>query len=270
MFRTTSFALRPYRAGDETRLIALWQETFAGLVGYVERSATYWRWCILERPGVTAEDILIVEHRTQPVAYGVLGPGGQILEFVVQRKMRRGKRARVARELLDALEERARRRGHAAVEVQLPATDGTLARVLRRRGYLARHRDWLQWVIVDLAGLIERVLAHRAANLPSAWRRVFVLELESGHYRCVPYRCLRIETAPVRVQRDPSEASEAIQVKTDMSTLADLLFNRLSWRRAAAEKRIHVWPPGARADVRRLLRALRVTRPWYTPLADHR
>ena len=72
--------LRTFTAGDEPALVDLWNRAHAALGGHVPRTVDYWRWCILERPGVGPEDILILAGSHGPLAYGALAPGGMVLE----------------------------------------------------------------------------------------------------------------------------------------------------------------------------------------------
>ena len=56
--------LRSYRPGDEPQIVKLWNDHYAGYAGLSTRTVEYWRWSILERPGLSPQDVLLVEfHR---------------------------------------------------------------------------------------------------------------------------------------------------------------------------------------------------------------
>jgi hypothetical protein len=66
--------IRAFVPGDEPRLADLWNRAYGGYAGHVPRTVAYWRWCILGRPGLVADDVLVATLAGDAAAgYGVLG-----------------------------------------------------------------------------------------------------------------------------------------------------------------------------------------------------
>ncbi len=263
---------RPYRAGDEPAVVALWAATHAEYGGFVPRSAPHWRWNILERPGVQPEDIQIVQRPDGTiVGYGVLGPGGRVLELVVTRDKPPRTRQAIATSVARALEDRARERGFQTLRFGLPATDRMVCRALRRLGYRMEPSGSLQLVIVDLAGLVTTLLRHREGEMPAGWRRTFLLILEPGNYRFCPHRRLHVSIGPPAVVTpNPDALTADCTISTDLSVLTEVVFRRRTVEEVLEDGSVTVTPASRTEDAMRLLSKIVLRSAWYTPIADGR
>jgi len=265
--------IRDYQPGDEKALIALFDRAYANYSGYVTRTPEHWRWCILDRPGVSPDDIVVLEQEKVIAAYGILGPKGAVLELAVDSGLPESRREELATRLVDELEYRSRRCGNDRLRIQVPSMEPPLRRALDRKGYLAVPCDSLQWVIVDLAGFVSRVLQHRKRQrrLEPEWQRSFLLEIEPGNYHFHPHPRIFVRTAPTLIveanpQRDDAEAT----IATDLSTLTDLVFRITSVEQIIQSGLACAQPDSATPDMEKLLSLLVLDRPWYTPMADGR
>ena len=263
--------VRNYRPGDETALVALWNLAYASYGGYVPRTLEYWRWCILERPGVTPQDLFILQDGRNISAYSVLDPKGTVLEFAVDPTLSSRKREEIATQLIGALEERSRIRGDEVIQFDLPHTDEPIRSALQRTGYDEEKGGCLNMVIIDLAGLLTKILTHRLKRIPEGWSPTFFFEIQPGDYRFCPYRQLYIQIGPpVVIKTDSIAASADYIVKTDYSTLTDLIFRRTTVERAMASGCITFHPKSGAKDVETLMGLLPLDGSWYTPYADGR
>ena len=263
---------RAYRPGDEQALVAVWANSHARYGGFVPRSVSHWRWNILDRPGVHPEDIQIVQrpHGTI-VGYGVLGPGGHVLEFVIAIEQSPRTREAVASSLGRALENRARARGFQMLRFGLPNTDKAVCRALRRLGYRMEPSGSLQLVIVDVAGMVRAMLHHREPELPAGWGPTFLLFLEPGKYRFCPQRRLHVSIGPPAVvTANPDIDIADCTILTDLSILTEIVFGRKSVNDVVEDGSVIVTPSTRMADAATFLRQIVVRSTWYTPIADGR
>lgn len=267
--------LRAFVPGDEARFVALWNAAYAGYAGYVHRTTAYWRWCILERPGLVAEDIVVLEDAArQPIGYAVLGPTNSVLEIAIDPAVRGAQREAAAAELTRALERRCRARGGEAISFMLPDADDAVQRGLKRAGYRAERVGSVTGTVVDVAALIESLLRHRASRLPRDWSPTFRLRVERGADRVRPVLVTRIELAPrlavVREAHDAAVPAADCTIATDLATLNRVIFRVETVDAALAAGRVTVQPPTSEGSARTLLGLLTLAVPWYTPDADAR
>ena len=263
---------RAYRPGDEQALVAVWANSHARYGGFVPRSVSHWRWNILDRPGVHPEDIQIVQRPQGTIlGYGVLGPGGEVLEFVVATEQSPRLREAIASSLACALENRARAGGLQALRFVLPETDKAVRRALRRLGYRMEPSGSLQLVIVDVAGMVRAMLHHRESELPAGWGPTFLLFLEPGKYRFCPHRRLHVSIGPPAVvTANPDIDIADCTILTDLSILTEIVFGRKSVNDVVEDGSVIVTPSTRMADAATFLRQIVVRSTWYTPVADGR
>jgi len=261
---------RRYSLGDEERLIELWNRAYRSWGGYVTRTAAYWTWCILERPGVEPEDVLVLEDQGCIKAYGVLGPKGGVLELAVDPDDPPRRRLVLANALIEVLEQRSRARGDEAIKFQVPGLDRVLCRALKRRGYHSLPYESLQWVLVDLAGTLSKLLTHRAHEIPAGWSPNFRIAFERGYYHFAPHRTLRVEIGPPPCVDVDGAPTCDVTVSMDLSTFTELFFGMRPFRDVLARGGVRVEPASAAGDAEKLVALLSLRQPWYTPLSDER
>jgi hypothetical protein len=265
--------VRPFQSSDLSAVLRIWNSAHDAYAGHVVRTPAYWNWAIRQRPGVSDDDILILE-RGEPQGYGVMGPGGRVLELAIDPLLPKRTRRTLTDHLVIALEQRARHHAYDAIHFRVPDGDAIPAGVLRTRTYIADRSEHLQWVLLDLVAFFHAALAHRRAQVPLAWDRSFRLALEPGNYEFAPYSGLLIRVSPGRCSVEPTpshiEAPHDTMLRTSLPTLADLILRRTTLAEALAAERIAVEPASATADVETLLRLVSISRPWFSPFADYR
>jgi len=268
---TSSLTIRNYHSGDEQALVAMWNLAYACYGGYVSRSPEYWRWCILERPGVSPQDLIILQCEGDILGYGVLGPKGAVLELTLDLKLSSRKREKMATRLIMALEERSRIRGDEIMHFKLPYTDEPVCRALKHAGYREERGESFTVAIVDVFSLLAKILCHRESRIPKGWSPTFLLEISSGNYRFPVYQRLRINIESRMVEKvDRMGVTADYTVDTDLSTLTDIIFRRTTFDQALTTGGIIVHPTSGLWEVRTLVSLLTLESPWYTPHSDGR
>ncbi len=264
--------IRSYQAGDEVLLVDLANRAHAPYAGPVPRTVEHWRWSILRRPGVTPEDVLLlVTGNGAVLGFGVLGPAGVVLELCLDPGLVGAERAVAAGALKTALEARCLAGGQESILFELPSIDEAVRALLLGDGYREEVSASQQILLVDVEEALRRLLVHQRDRLPGDRSPVFLLELGPGHYR--RKETLRLRVAP----RDPDPVGAAaagaaadIRVRSDLSTLADIMLRRLPFDEARRSGRIDIEPASGEADVRTLFAGIVLEHPWYAPPADGR
>ncbi len=264
--------IRAYRAGDEVALVNLANRAYSHYAGFVPRTVEHWRWSVLSRPGITAEDILLlVADGGQLLAYAVLAPGGVVLEFCLDPELTGDLRTEAARRLKNALETRCLACGQESIVFELPRSDGRVRALLAAEGYRHEESQCLQLILVDVEEALRRLLAHRRGRIPHDWRPVFLLELAPGFYRTGETLRLRVAPGESRAIAPAEPGAPAdVYVRTDLSTLTDIMLRRDRFEEARSGGRIAVEPPARERDARTLFDWFVLKSPWYTPPADGR
>jgi len=223
--KLSQFRTRQYQPGDETALVELWNAAHAEYGGHVPRTVDLWKWSILDRPGVTPEDILVIDAHDEVIAYGALGRQtgpyggiGNVLEQAVVPWLSKRTRVRVATFLVTALEDRCRSRGDELIQFALPGPETPILRVFEKAGYTTETSESFQLVTVDLAGLLEQILEHRRPETPDHLSQAFLFEMASGDYRFCPHARLMVQPGGSRVVSVVDETAGAdVTVSTHLS-----------------------------------------------------
>jgi len=269
--------IRSYQPGDEHSLVELWDSAHAELGGFVPKTPEYWKWCIVDRPGVEPEDIMILEHDERIVAYAVLAQKkkdddsytGYVLEFAIKPSLSARQRELFANRLVIQIENRSRYRGDELLNLTVPSKDTVVVNVLEKFGYRAEALDVFQLVIVDLVVLLKQILDQRKKCFPSGQSPSFRVALQPGYYRYCPYESVRIELSPEPVVEESTSRAD-YTVSTDLSTLTDIIFRRSSFNDALMSNSIKIYPEDGSEAVRSLFQLVTLNSEWYLPTVDGR
>jgi hypothetical protein len=265
------FRIRHFRPGDEEAIIGLFEAAYQEYGGFVPRDKDYWRWSVLQRPGVEAENVLlIVDEVGRAQAYGVLSNEGSVLEFAVTPEAPPRLRRRMAAALLDRMEARGRALGLDAINADLPRVDGPIREAAEAAGYRMEPAESLQLVVVDLVALLEEILRQRTRELDGLDGRTVILEMAPGRCRFLSHDRVRIRPGtPVTVEAATDPEPESISLGIDLTTLMGVVFqgddpDELIRSGRVRLRREHHGP------ARALLNAMAVSAPWYIPRSDGR
>ena len=280
------FARRGLRAGDETVLAALAERAYSPYGGHVLRTAEHWHSSLLAaraRFGPESDIVVLTRGGGDPVGYGVLGADGLVLELCLDPDLTGARRAVAAAVLIAALEEQARTRGVEQIELELPRLDGRLREALAAAGYRAEAGSQLAVDMVDVAGALKGILAHRQSRMPHGWERCFVIALSAGgdsaiHDARLP-SLLRVTASDGALAVEEMDGPAApggaggertVAIAMDRATLTGLILRRITFDEAAATGLISLEPADAEQDVRTLCEFLALKGPWFMPPLDRR
>lgn len=263
--------VRTFRSADTLPLVELTNRCYAPYAGWVPRTIEYWLWTTLARPGIDAADVLVLEDDAAIVGYTALWEEGVVLDFILDPDQRPRKRRALGRELIDAAEERACKRGFDFLRFTLPITDHLLDAILRKSGYIVEQSEFFFLDILNPQVLLQALAGLRAARLTSMRTRSFVFDLSPAQYPLLlPTRLILKLDPSVRVENisDAVEYPTHCVIRIDMCALAELIFCGKSIDSLLGQSQLQITPAASLADVRRLLGALVVDTPWYIPASD--
>ncbi|MEX2531218.1 MAG: hypothetical protein WD960_10635 [Gemmatimonadota bacterium] len=263
--------IRHFRPADEEAIIALFSATYQDYGGYVPRDKDQWRWSVLQRPGVEAENILLcVDGADRARAYGVLSNEGRVLEFAVTPDAPTHLRRQMAAALLEGMEAMGRAMGLEAISADLPRIDGPIREAAESAGYRMEPVESLQLVVVDLVALLLEILRDRSEELLGLGGRTIVLEMAPGRCRFLSHDRVRIRTgSPVTVESATGREPESISVGIDLTTLMGVVFQGDDPDKLIRSGKVRVRPED-HGPARTLLNAMAVSAPWYIPHSDGR
>jgi hypothetical protein len=263
--------VRNYRPGDAPSLLAIWNESYAGYAGLVTRSVEYWCWSILSRPGMNADDVLLLEADGRVLGYGALWTRGTVLDFVVDPEQRPRARRAMIRQLLSALEARARERGWDGIDFLLPASDRLMDETLRGAAYMVEPGPCFMAKVLNPQAFLLQLMRSREKSLSAFSGQSLVVTLTPGNEPFLLQTRLLIRIAETIGVEDVSDAPDRradCTVQLSTTALVELIFCRATPEDMLQNSRLTIDPPSRRAEVCRLLSALALESPWYTPRSD--
>jgi hypothetical protein len=269
--KASHLQLRAYREGDAAALAALWGSAHRKYAGYVARTASYWNWNILNRPGVSVNDILVIQEGQEILGYGVLAPNGYVLELAIEPTQSLPKKSEIATMLCKALEDRARANGIPWIYMALPGDDQAVCEALRASDFFEATGDFFNMTIVNPVALIQRLLEHRRKNIPEHWAKTFLLEFTNGYYRFNPFPKVYVQIGnELSVAHKTSDEPTDCRINLSLSTFTELVFNRQTFESAITSGEVAVTPPSEVCNAQQLFNLIRLRAPWFSPLVDRR
>jgi|HubBroStandDraft_6_1064221.scaffolds.fasta_scaffold187282_3 hypothetical protein len=262
---------RSYRAGDEARVVALWNHSYQGYAGLATRTAEYWRWSILRRPDMSEDDILLVESGQLLVGYAALWSGGTVLELAVEPDLPAASRRSITRQLLSQLESRARLRKWDSVELLLPACDRLIDRTLRSAGYAVDDGPTFIIRLLNPRALLLSLTAARQARFAALRGQSLLMTLSPGDDPFLLQHRLAVrfgDSIEVCNLGEKDSMSADAELQLSLAALVELVFSGASARRMLEGGELRIIPDQAAANVLPFLAALAVDAPWYTPRSD--
>lgn len=271
MQTASNLQIRGYREGDTIALATLWNTAHRGYGGYVPRTVSYWNWCVLNRPKVSVDDILVIEEGGAILGYGVLGPKGYVLELAIEPTLSLGRIGEIATTLCKALEKRARAKGDPAIYMSVPAGNRAVCETLCACDYSESNGEFLNMTIVNPVGFIQQVLEHRRKSIPQHWVRTFLLEFTNGYYRFNPFPKVYVQIGnELSVTPVTTEQPTDCRINMSLSVFTEVIFNRLILQSAIESEEVTVTPHSELHDAQQLVNLITLRTPWYSPFADRR
>jgi hypothetical protein len=263
--------VRNYRPGDDARLVAVWNDSHADYAGLATRTVEYWRWNILSRPGMNADDVLLLEADGKILGYAALWTHGTVLDFVVDPRQRPRVRRAMIGLLVSALEERACARGWDSIEFLLPASDRLIDKTLRAAAYIADAGPCFMVRLLNPQALLLQLLRRRQERLSALSGKAFLFTLTRGDDPFLLQSRLLIRTGEatkVENVSDEIERTADCRVQLSIGTLTELIFCRATAESLLKNSLVTVDPPSRQAEICELLDLLALDARWYTPRSD--
>lgn len=249
--------IRPYREGDEERLLGLFEDLYTPFFGWRRKAAA--RWQALRREVREKDPAFLFVAEDQEGIQGWAGYFRQWIGLVSELHVRPSeRRGAIARSLLIRLENHLLGRGIDA-RIWAPPRDAFSAQFLADEGYAFRESRVFMVSILDLPGLFDALcplLSRRLAGAPS-WRGVVRVKtpLQEGF--------LRIGEGVSAEERGRPDA----EVLAPQEVLVRMLAGVLTPWEAYLEGLLSV-RPGMTPEMRSFLTALFPETPWFHPADD--
>jgi GNAT superfamily N-acetyltransferase len=251
-------AVRPYREGDEERLMRAFEEIYAPCFGWRRKTAARWHALRSEIRRTDPEFLFVAEDED-----GVQGWAGyfrQWVGLVSELHVRPSpRREAVARTLLRRLEAHLLSREIGEACFWLPPGDPFASAWFAAKGYGFRDQRVFLLSILDLPGLLGELLPlmERRLGETPPWRGVLRIRtpLQRG--------ALRIEERVSVVKKGRADA----EIRAPREVLARLVSGVLAPWEAYLEGLLSV-EPGMTPELRSLLETLFPRTPWFHPADD--
>lgn len=257
---TATGHVRTMRSDEAGFLADLYASTYAGYVGWAERSAEDVRWRLLDRPGVSPEDVLVLETASGVAAYAVLRDTGEVVEFVVPP----GPAARTnAVTMLAALEQRAAALGIERLRLNIPGDRDDLAAGVESAGFAAGQSNLMYVRLADLSLLVAASKERIAGELADTPLTV-ELGVALPNTMTVSSTTFTVEDGELTL--DASQPDVTITV--DELAMAKVMVGVWRPSRAFLARQATVAPLAHWRLAARILGAMQIDRPWYFSGSD--
>ena len=259
----SQYSLRSSVDGDETQLAALFNLAHSKYVGFVPRTADYWRWCCRERPDVEKRGIIVAEEkwRRRIVGYAVLGRSGNMWELCVHPD---SDRKQVLSALFDRAAEYAKEANIEQMMLNVPEDDLLMQKMCAQLDFSELPADQMFVGITDFDTLVE-VLARASISRLGTFKETATFELLNARSWVNPVFSIKVGDG---VEVLPEAVSGGLRVKVDSDVLAGILLGITKPTRAFLKGKLRVHPLSKTLKVLRFLEAIQVKDQWFFPLAD--
>lgn len=260
-YSACALGFRTYERGDESELSAVFNSAYAHYCGFMVRSAEYWTWNCLRRPGMHPEGIIIVEESGTTVGYVAADTAGTVWEFAVGAAT---DRERVATELLSRAINYVTKMGAGRIILSVPAVDHLLLSACESLEFVDLGKPGLRMHLALLDSM--EVLKLLCDARPPSDNQDLNIELQvrkSGsdeveHIIVCAYDGVSAPTAVV----------SRLTIRLSNEDLTSIIIGTLRPLHGLLSRRIKVQPIGKTLVVWRFLRSLRLDAPWFVPLGD--
>lgn len=264
MLQTHRYLIRTYVDGDEDNIVSLFNESYQDYAGFVPRTPEYWKWCILSRPNLSTDGIVIVSNTDRIVGYAAVDKLGNILEFCYD-PHNNGKK--IVSILVSWCIDYVKHQGGNSVSLNAPVQDSIIRQVCKEMQFTQEPFPSLYLKVHDLAKLLEKVTDQKK-KLEGNFEETVLFNLRKNPSWSPDHVILRIQKDAMIVQMDES-AKPTITLESDLSTISRCLFGstRMLWR-AVLNGQLRIRPRRKILRAARILSQLKLNNPWYIPGAD--
>lgn len=261
---TDEYYLRTYRQGDEKDIILLFNKVYERFAGFVPRTLEYWRWCILSRPGISEEGIVVALDAGRVVGYSAVERSGNILEFCYDPN-HDGKT--VVSMLLDWCVDYVKSQGSGSVSLNVPAQDDLIRQVCREWGFTEEPFHALFLRVFDFTQLLRKIVDQKG-ELKQHFDETILIKLRKVPSWCDSHVVVRVQAGKMAVLTEKL-GRPTIRIDSDISTLSSCIFGSTGIYRAIVKGQLKVRPFWKIRRAVKLFSLLQLRDPWYVPAADY-
>jgi len=263
---TKEYELRTYRKGEENELILLFNKVFEHFAGFVPRTLEYWRWCILSRPGLSEEGIVVAIDAGRVIGYAAVERSGNILEFCYDPNY---DGTTIVSKLLGWCIDYAEDHGANSVSLNAPVQDNLIRQVCKELGFTEEPPPSLFLRVLDVPYIFRKIVDQKK-KVEKGLDETVLINLTKFPPWCPQYVAILVQDGEITVSTEKLEHS-TVKIEADMSTISKCIFgSRRTLYKAILEGQLKVRPS------RKILRALKILSlfqlknpPWYIPMADY-
>jgi hypothetical protein len=262
---TEEYHLRTYQQGDEKDLILLFNRFYEPFAGFVPRTLKYWTWCILSRPGLSEEGIVVALEAERVVGYAAVENSGNVLEFCYDPSCS-GKT--IVLKLLAWCLHYTQDQGASAMTFNAPVQDKLIRQVCKELGFTEEPFPSLFLRVIDLPHILSAISKQK--NVEKGLKEAILINLRKFPPWCVKQVAILVQDGEVIVSTEKLE-HPTIEIEADISTISSCVFgSKRTLYKTALEGRLRIRP------LRKILRALKILSvfqlknpPWFVPGADY-
>ena len=262
---TKEYSLRTYRQGDEEELILLFNKVYEDFAGFVPRTLEYWRWCILSRPSLSEEGIVVASNDSQVVGYAAVEKSGNILEFCYDPGCE-GKT--VVSKLLGWCVSYAVNQNANSVTLNASVQDDVVREICEESEFTEKPFPSLFLRVLDIPYIFRKIIDQK--NVEKRLNEKVLLDLRRFPSWCPRHVAIVVQDGHVSVLSEKLK-HPTIKVETDISTVSFCIFgSKRTLYKAILNRRLRIRP------LRKILRAVKILSlfqlnnpPWFVPGADY-
>jgi predicted acetyltransferase len=263
--------IRSFNEADVKQMLQLYEEQFVDVLGYIPKTAELWRYFVLDKPGISKENILVAEQEGKICGYIVFGfkkMGGANVSTVYEICATNEKTANV---LLTRAFEHTKNKEVDYILVQIPANLPVIHETLREFDFVRMTKPEMKIMVT----LIDptKIVAESAG--------IFNEHQKTGEFRKFLGKnkqiLIRIDDFNVGILlrdgkltvTDKFDGSADAELKMKAYEFLRIFFCQTSVFREFLARRIKIRGLISNLYIFSLINAMRFQKPFFFPLTDH-
>jgi len=214
------YRLRTYQRGDEKDLILLFNKVYEHFAGFVPRTLEYWRWCILSRPGLSEEGIVVALDAGRVLGYAAVERSGNILEFCYDSSC--DGKAIVSKLLEWCLRYTESYQGANSITLNAPVQDNTIRRVCKELGFTEEPFPSLFLRVLDLPYILRKIIKQQK-KVEKGLNEAILVTLKKFPSWCAKHVAILVQDGEVTISTEKLE-HPTVKIDADISTISLCIF----------------------------------------------
>jgi putative sterol carrier protein len=260
----SQYRTRTFRDGDESKLVALFNEAHDKYAGFVPRTENYWCWCCLDRPDVTREGIIVLEEEKgeKIVGYTVVGKSGNVWELCVDPSV---DRKYVVSVLFENAISYLRKVNADQMILNVPSDDLVMQEACAQLDFFELPPDQMFVGVTDFEALIGALAKNMKERLGD-FKETVTFRLLNARSWINPVFSVKIDDG---VQVFENAVPSGFSIEVDSDVLAAILLGNVNPFAMVLKGKLKVSPFWKFRKAMSLLNALQMHNSWFYSLADY-